>query len=83
MGTIIKATIEDKEQELEVLGQGMDAPRHATHFLGQTGNLWRITHRDTYATITMFLRLIHPQHEFGGVVYEETGEVDSQRESGH
>ncbi len=68
----IKATIDEQEREFQVLNDGdgrwthMISPAHGVRSRESLGNV---------PLGKMLLRLILPQHEYGGVRYEETGEV--------
>ena len=67
MGQIIKATFHGEEQEFEVLVSG----KHGTHRINGGG----IFENSGSSWYEVPLRLIRKRHTFGGVVFEETGEV--------
>ena len=65
----IKAELNGKEQEFEVLGQDTHEP--FTHWFDSHSTI-RGAREEGYHLLN--LRLIRPRHTFGGVVFEETGE---------
>ena len=65
----IKLQFEGTEREFELLPFRDQSP--ATHYIAD-GDIRECGYDEMYNTP---LRLIRPRHEFGGVVYEETGGV--------
>ena len=73
MGQVIKVTIDDQELEFEILDRGIR--NAATHriWAGKVQPLEKSG--SDYPMEATLLILQHKRHTFGGVVFEETGEV--------
>lgn len=72
MGQIIKATIDDQEQEFEMVGDSDAGRTHCEHIITRDGVIKPRGHGHTQR---VRLRLIRKRHTFGGVVFEETGKT--------
>ena len=73
MGQIIKAVVDGEEREFELLRHGHMEWTHAINALGEIVPSVSIGPINAYA----LLRLVHKQHVFGPITYEETGEATS------
>ncbi len=71
MGTIIKATLDGVEREFEALSSTQVSKR-THHFID--GEIMICHERHNNSACPQPLCLIHPQHTFGSIVFEETGE---------
>lgn len=76
MGQIIKADVNGEEREFEIL-RGADTSTDVEYVVNSSGDIVRvdqISGNFIKSYTTTKLRLVRKQHEFGGVVFEETGE---------
>ncbi len=73
MGQKIKAMLDVKEQEFEIVGNGV-LVADAWH-ITPDGEIEKCGIPSVHDNTVTLLRLIRPSHTFGGLVFEETGEV--------
>lgn len=73
MGQIIKAVVDGEEREFEILQH----TQSWTHAINMDGEIVSAELRGPIYT-KIGLRLVHTQHQFGPITYEETGEYTQQ-----